>query len=70
MWVPEGFAHGFAALEENTTVYYKTTNYYSKEYESGIIWNDKDIMIEWPLENPILSEKDRMLPHLSELTIL
>ena len=70
LWVPEGFAHGFAALEENTVIYYKTTNYYSKEHESGIIWNDKDIMIEWPLENPILSEKDRMLPHLSELTIL
>ena len=60
-WMPAGFAHGFIALEDNTQFLYKTTDYYSKECERSIVWNDPEIGIEWPLEEDIklhLTEKD------------
>ena len=60
-WIPEGFAHGFLALEDNTQFLYKTTNYYNKESEGAIIWNDPTLAIEWPLyeiENVLVSDKD------------
>jgi dTDP-4-dehydrorhamnose 3,5-epimerase len=66
LMVPEGFAHGFAALEESY-FYYKCTNLYHKSSESGIVWNDPALKIEWPFENPIISEKDRQLPTWDEL---
>ena len=58
LWVPEGFAHGFLALEDDTRVLYKFTTEYSKESGRGIIWDDPDIGIEWPVEHPYLSPKD------------
>ncbi|WP_318390415.1 dTDP-4-dehydrorhamnose 3,5-epimerase [Enterobacter sp.] len=60
LWIPEGFAHGFVALFDNTQFLYKTTNYYSPMYESGIMFDDSQLSIEWPeVENIVLSEKDR-----------
>jgi dTDP-4-dehydrorhamnose 3,5-epimerase len=66
LMVPEGFAHGFAALEDSI-FYYKCTNFYNKEVEGGVVWNDPGLKIEWPFQNPIVSEKDSGLPTLDEL---
>jgi dTDP-4-dehydrorhamnose 3,5-epimerase len=66
LFLPRGFAHGFCTLSELSEVTYKVDNYYSKDHESGIIWNDSDLRISWPTENPILSEKDSKLPALKD----
>lgn len=66
LMVPEGFAHGFAALEDSLFTY-KCTQFYNKSAESGILWNDPRLKIRWPVDNPIISEKDRTLPILDEL---
>ncbi|MDI1354188.1 MAG: dTDP-4-dehydrorhamnose 3,5-epimerase [bacterium] len=58
MYIPEGFAHGFATLEDNTIFAYKCTNFYNKPSEDCLLWNDPDIGITWGLSNPLLSEKD------------
>jgi len=67
VYIPEGFAHGFIALEDDTILQYKCTNYYNKASEGGIIWNDSTLNINWGDLNPIISEKDLILPTLSEL---
>jgi dTDP-4-dehydrorhamnose 3,5-epimerase len=60
MWIPPGFAHGFSVLSEYAEFLYKTTDYYSPEYERTILWNDPDLAISWPLQGePLLSAKDR-----------
>jgi dTDP-4-dehydrorhamnose 3,5-epimerase len=64
LYVPEGFAHGFCVLSEEADVLYKVNNEYSPEHEKGIIWNDPDIGIKWPIDKPILHEKDQKLPLL------
>ena len=66
LFVPEGFAHGFCCLEDNTIVQYKCSDYYNPESEMGIKWNDVTLGIEWPIESPIVSEKDEALPLLSD----
>jgi dTDP-4-dehydrorhamnose 3,5-epimerase len=66
LMVPEGFAHGFAALEDSI-FYYKCTNLYNRAAESGIAWNDPKLNIQWPFNDPIISEKDSQLPVLDEL---
>lgn len=65
-YIPEGFAHGFVALEDSIFSY-KCTNIYNKAAESGIVWNDPDLNINWGVENPIVSEKDQQLKPLREL---
>lgn len=63
--VPKGFAHGFCTLVENTEVQYKVDEYYSKEHDRGVMWNDPELAIDWPVTNPVLSEKDTTHPPLS-----
>lgn len=58
MYIPAGFAHGFATLRDNTIFSYKCTNFYNKASEDCLLWNDPDIGINWNLENPLLSDKD------------
>ncbi len=59
LYIPEGFAHGFLTLEDDTLINYKCSNYYHAESESSILWNDPDLNIDWGIQNPILAEKDR-----------
>lgn len=66
VYIPEGFAHGFAALEDSIFSY-KCTNNYNKASEGGIIWNDTELNIDWKIENPNVSEKDLELPTFKEL---
>lgn len=66
-WVPPGYAHGFAVLSETADFEYKCTDYYDPTDEGGIIWNDPQVGIDWPLSDPKLSAKDAALPTLKEL---
>ena len=59
LWVPPGFAHGFLVLSDLADFLYKTTDYYAPQYERSILWNDSDLNIDWPIGEPILSNKDR-----------
>lgn len=67
LYIPPGFAHGFQVISERAEVLYKTTREYSPEHESGIIWNDPDLKIDWPIKEPILSKRDREWPSLREI---
>jgi dTDP-4-dehydrorhamnose 3,5-epimerase len=67
LWVPEGFAHGFQALEDGTRVHYKVTNYWQKGAECGIAYNDPELRIEWRNLAPKLSEKDLALMSLKSI---
>ena len=59
IFIPAGFAHGFLGLENENIIYYTNTNYRSKKHEVGLLWNDQDLKIKWPLKKPILSTKDK-----------
>lgn len=67
LYIPEGFAHGFCVLSKEADVLYKVNQEYSPEHEKGIMWNDPDIDITWPIDKPILSEKDLHLPLLKDV---
>ena len=58
LWIPEGFAHGFLTLSDTVEFLYKTTDFYSKDHEEAIMWNDETIGIDWPLQEVLLSSKD------------
>ena len=66
LYVPAGFAHGFVVLSESADVLYKCTKEYSQENDRGILWNDPDINIQWPITEPVLSEKDMKHPLLRD----
>jgi dTDP-4-dehydrorhamnose 3,5-epimerase len=67
LYVPRGFAHGFLALSDLVEVEYAVDNSYAPSHEGGIIWNDPELGIRWPIDNPLLSEKDKKWPTLREL---
>jgi len=58
LYIPEGFAHGFQTLEDNTEIFYQMSQFYNPDYSKGILWNDPYFKIKWPIENPIISKKD------------
>lgn len=66
LYVPAGFAHGFQVLSDTAEVMYKCTDVYSPQDDRGIIWNDKDLNIAWPLRDPVLSDKDKVHPRLRD----
>lgn len=68
LWIPEGFAHGFVALQDDTQFLYKTTDYYAKACEGSILWSDPALAIQWPeLESLIINQKDREASPLADL---
>jgi len=69
LYIPPSFTHGFVVLSETADVIYKCTKEYSPEDDRGVIWNDPDINIPWPIKDPILSEKDAQLPLLKDADI-
>lgn len=66
-YIPPGFAHGFVALEDNTTFLYKCTEYYHPAAEGGLFWNDPELNINWNITEPLISAKDQVLPTLAAL---
>jgi dTDP-4-dehydrorhamnose 3,5-epimerase len=70
LWIPEGFAHGFVALEDNTRFLYKTTDVYAKDCERSIAWNDADLGIQWPPGlTPVLAPKDAAAPAFAQADV-
>jgi len=67
MYVPPGFAHGYCVISDKALFSYKCTDFYNPATEHGIIWNDPEIGIEWPTEQPVLSPKDKAYPRLKDL---
>ena len=67
IWVPPGYAHGFCVLSEIADFHYKCTDFYFPNDEGGIVWNDPDVNVKWPISNPKLSSKDLKLPSLKTL---
>jgi dTDP-4-dehydrorhamnose 3,5-epimerase len=67
LYVPAGFAHGFVALTERTQFLYKCSDYYAPDDERGILWNDPQLNIDWRIDAPLLSERDRKHPLLSQV---
>ena len=66
LYIPVGFAHGFCVLSEEVDILYKVTEEYTTELERGVIWNDPEIGVRWPIEEPLLSPKDARLPLLKK----
>lgn len=67
LYVPEGFLHGFCVLSDTAQVEYKCTDFYSAEDELSVIWNDPDLAIDWPIDDPVLSAKDAAAPSLQDV---
>jgi len=68
LFIPPGYAHGFVVVSDVADCEYKCTDYYDRQSEAGVVWNDPDLGIAWPVRNPTLSDRDRQLPTLAMLT--
>lgn len=69
LYIPKGFAHGFQTLVNETEVFYQMFNFFSANHAKGIRWNDPAFKIEWPINNPILSDKDKTYPDYDEVSL-
>jgi dTDP-4-dehydrorhamnose 3,5-epimerase len=69
LWIPEGFAHGFVVLSERAIFHYLCTTHYKREDDAGVRWNDGRLAINWPVSEPLLSDKDAALPFLDEIAV-
>lgn len=70
LFIPQGFAHGFVTLSDEAELLYKTSQEYNPNADQGIFWADEDIQIDWGIDfEPILSDKDKLLPHLKEIEL-
>jgi dTDP-4-dehydrorhamnose 3,5-epimerase len=67
LYVPEGFAHGFAVQSDQALVLYKCTSLYAPGQEGSVAWDDPDLAIQWPIHDPVLSDKDRQAPRLKDI---
>lgn len=67
LFIPKGFAHGFCVLSESVDFHYKCSDYYNPETEQGILWSDPNIAIDWPLQAPLVSPKDKNYPYLKNI---
>ena len=69
LWIPEGFAHGFAVVSESATFCYQCTALYDRAADAGVRWDDPDIGVDWPLARPLLSDKDAAAPFLADVPL-
>ncbi len=67
LWVPHGFAHGYCTITDDCEIFYKVDGQYAPHTEGGIIWNDPELAIDWPVKTPVLSAKDQVLPRFKDL---
>lgn len=70
LYIPPGFAHGFVTLSDEVHLFYKCTAEYNPQLDRGIIWNDPEIAVNWPVENPLVSDKDKSLPFMRDAELL
>ena len=67
LFIPDGFGHGFCVLSESADVLYRVSSYYDPELETGVAWDDPEIAIDWPVPDPVLSDRDQQAPRLAEV---
>jgi len=70
IYIPAGFAHGFCVLSDSALFAYKCTDFYDPKAEGGILWNDPDLDIRWPIEHPVVSDKDSRFPRLKDIPLI